>query len=510
MALVAVFIAERARRGRVDMAMLRRTILLGALLTLLSWLFFQPFSHNYALPATGFQGMPDPSELPRTPFNQYLSHFGVFIFLAGSLLTFLAYRAVRRRGPKPSFIALVATGVGVFVLATAVVGFAGPVSELIPGISITDLSAGNFLTEIFTNTIPVAAFSFFALAVVALLAWEESRSHRPDSFLRLLVMGMIAMALLLSAGVEIAVLNPDIGRQNTVFKFYLQIWILLALASSFAVWYLAAALAPRWVAPRWDSLRQRLRAVRREPPDGAPAPRWDSLRKQLQALERRRSASVVRAAFAAGVVLMLLAALVYPIQATRWRVRMDDRFPDPNAQGAAQVAAGGFTNNGMDFMQKAVYQDDKGTIDLKYDYDAIMWMRNEVVGSPTIIEGQMPLYRWGSRFSIYTGLPTVLGWDWHQTQQRGQFANLVQERLQDINSFYSTPNASTAEAILQKYGVSYVIVGQVERYYYPAEGIAKFESMAGSSLEPVYANAQTVIYHVAGTPGSPRLALAGP
>jgi uncharacterized membrane protein len=462
--------------------MLRRTVLLGALLTLLSWLFFQPFSHNYALPATGFQGMPDPSELPRTPFNQYLSHFGVFIFLAGSLLTFLAYRAVRRRGAKPSFIALVATVVGVFVLATAVVGLAGPVSALIPGISITDLSAGNFLNEIFTNTIPVASFSFFALAVVALLAWEESRSHRPDSFLRLLVMGMIAMALLLSAGVEIAVLNPDIGRQNTVFKFYLQIWILLALASSFALWYLAAALAPR----------------------------WDSLRERLQAGLRRPSGDWLRAAFAAGVVLMLLAALVYPIQATRWRVRMDDRFPDPSAQGAAQVAAGGFTNNGMDFMQKAVYQDDKGTIDLKYDYDAIMWMRNEVVGSPTIIEGQMPLYRWGSRFSIYTGLPTVLGWDWHQTQQRGQFANLVQERLQDINSFYSTPNASTAEAILQKYGVSYVIVGQVERYYYPSGGIAKFESMAGSSLEPVYANAQTVIYHVAGTPGSPRLALAGP
>jgi len=481
MALAAVFIAERARRGRVDIAMLRRTVLLGVLLALLSWAFFEPFSRNYALPATGFQGMPNPSELPRTPFHQYLSHFGLFIFLVGSLLTFLAYRAVRRRGAKPSFIALMATGVSIFVLATLVVGLAGPVSGLVPGITITDLSAGTFLSEVFTNTIPVASFSFFGLAVVALLAWEEFRSQRPDTPLRLLVLGMIAMALFLSAGVEIAVLNPDIGRQNTVFKFYLQIWILLALASSFALWYLAAALAPRW-----DSLRQRLRASLDRP--------W---------------ASGPRLAFAAALLVLLLAVLVYPTQATRWRVRMDDRFPDEGQQGEALVAAGGITNNGMAFMQKAAYPDDKGTIELKYDYDAILWLRKEVAGSPIIIEGIAPLYRWGSRISVYTGLPTVLGWDWHQTQQRGRFAYLVQERLQDVNTFYSTPDPTEAEAVLQKYGVSYVIVGQLERFYYPAEGIAKFESMAGHSLEPVYSNPQTIIYHVAGSQGS-LLARAGP
>jgi YYY domain-containing protein len=481
MALAAVFIAERARRGRVDIAMLRRTVLLGVLLALLSWAFFEPFSRNYALPATGFQGMPNPSELPRTPFHQYLSHFGLFIFLIGSLLTFLAYRAVRRRGAKLSFMVLVATGVSIFVLATLVVGLAGPVSGLVPGITITDLSAGGFLREVFTNTIPVASFSFFGLAVVALLAWEEFRSQRPDTPLRLLVLGMIAMALFLSAGVEIAVLNPDIGRQNTVFKFYLQIWILLALASSFALWYLAAALAPRW-----DSLRQRLAASLDRP--------W---------------ASVPRLAFAVASLVLLLAVLVYPIQATRWRVRLDDRFPDEGQQGVALVAAGGITNNGMAFMQKAAYPDDKGTIELKYDYDAILWLRKEVAGSPIIIEGIAPLYRWGSRISVYTGLPTVLGWDWHQTQQRGRFAYLVQERLQDVNTFYSTPDPTAAEAVLQKYGVSYVIVGQLERFYYPAEGITKFESMAGHSLEPVYSNPQTIIYHVAGSQGS-LLARAGP
>jgi len=480
-ALAAVFIAERARTGRIDIPMLGRTVLLGALLAFLSWAFFLPFSRNYLLPATGFQGMPDPSELPRSPFHQYLSHFGLFIFLVGSLLTFLAYRAVRRWGVERSVVALLATGVGFFAAATLVVGLAGPASRLVPGISITGLSAGTFLEEIFTNTIPVAVFSLFGLAVVALLAWEEVRSQRPDAHLRLLVLGMVAMALLLSAGVEVAVLDPDIGRQNTVFKFYLQIWTLLALASAFAVWYLAAALAPR----------------------------WDSFRQWIGTTLDRPAASLPRLAFAVVLLVLLLAALVYPIEATRWRVRIDDRFPDATSQGEALVAAGGTTSNGMAFMEKAVYPEENGSIELKYDYDAILWLRNNVRGSPIIIEAVTPEYRWGSRFAIYTGLPAVLGWRWHQTQQRGRFEYLVQERLQDVNTFYSTPDPAVAEAILQKYSVSYVIVGQVERLYYPAEGIAKFESMAGHSLEPVYSNPQTVIYHVTGAPG-PRLARASP
>jgi len=467
-ALAVVLIAGWARAQRIDIAMLGRAVALGALLAALSWAFFLPFSRSYALPATGFQAMPDASEMPRTPFHQYLSHFGLFVFLVGSLLTFWGHRAVRRRGGGRATVALVATGVGVFAAATLVVGLAGRASGVVPGISITGLSAMTFLKELSTNTIPVAAFSLFGLAVVALLAWEVFRSRQPDAPLRMLVLGMVAMALVLSAAVEVAVLNPDIGRQNTVFKFYLQIWILLALASAFAVWYLAAALASRW-----DSLRQ-----------------W--VRDKLD----RPSVSAPRLAFATGLVVLLVAALVYPIEATRWRVRLDDRFAAASQEPGRLVAAGGFTNNGLAFMADAVYQDEHGPIELKYDYDAIMWLRNNVQGSPVTIEAVAGEYRWGSRFAIYTGLPTVLGWRWHQTQQRGSFAYMVETRLQDVDRFYMTTDPDEAETILREYGVSLVILGQVERYYYPGPGLDKFDAMEGSSLELVYENPQTRIYRV--------------
>jgi hypothetical protein len=43
-------------------------------------------------------------------------------------------------------------------------------------------------------------------------------------------------------------------------------------------------------------------------------------------------------------------------------------------------------------------------------------------------------------------------------------------------------------------------VGQVERLYYPEEGIAKFAEMNGRELELVYENPKTQIYRVLSLP----------
>jgi uncharacterized membrane protein len=72
----------------------------------------------------------------------------------------------------------------------------------------------------------------------------------------------------------------------------------------------------------------------------------------------------------------------------------------------------------MVYMDFAHY-DWKGDMDLSQDYRAIRWMEQNVQGSPVIVEANLrDLYRWGSRFTIYPGLPGVVGWEWHQQQQR--------------------------------------------------------------------------------------------
>ena len=98
--------------------------------------------------------------------------------------------------------------------------------------------------------------------------------------------------------------------------------------------------------------------------------------------------------------------------------------------------------------------------------------------------------------SIYTGMPTVIGWDWHQTQQRLGERSAVAQRVNRLNTLFETTDHALAEQILREYGVAYVYVGELERLYYPEEGLAKFAAMADRGLIRVYNNPQVDIYRV--------------
>ena len=125
-------------------------------------------------------------------------------------------------------------------------------------------------------------------------------------------------------------------------------------------------------------------------------------------------------------------------------------------------------------------------------------MQENVEGSPVIVEAQIPEYRWGSRYSIYTGLPAVLGWNWHQRQQRPMLpGTLVERRRADVNTCYDTTDLSQAMDILTRYGVRYVYVGDYERLYYSAAGLAKFDQLANEGvLRARYDTYGVTIYEV--------------
>ena len=146
-------------------------------------------------------------------------------------------------------------------------------------------------------------------------------------------------------------------------------------------------------------------------------------------------------------------------------------------------------------MDKAVYIDPNGAIELSYDKKAIEWIHKNIPGSPILMEGMTPMYRWGGRVSIYTGLPSVVGWKWHQEQQRWKYRHEVKNRISDVNYIYRSLNTTQILYLLRKYGVEYVYVGGLERLYYPEEGIEKFNEMT-DDMDAIYKNEDVVIYKV--------------
>ncbi len=186
--------------------------------------------------------------------------------------------------------------------------------------------------------------------------------------------------------------------------------------------------------------------------------------------------------------VLLFCGFMYPIFASRAKV--NDRFVADSPPGL----------NGMDYMQNAVYQDKDRDMPLEYDREAINWMRQNVPGSPVILEANGPLYHWTSRVSIYTGDPTVIGWDWHQTQQRSLIDGaIIDNRIAQVATMYNSTNIPDTLALLKRYQVSYIYVGDMEKAFYEAAGLAKFDTMvANGTLQVVYQNDHVKIYEVMG------------
>ena len=80
----------------------------------------------------------------------------------------------------------------------------------------------------------VAALTASALLLfTGLMAYL--RRHPGQRYI-IITVALVVMSLLMVAGVDVVTVKNDIGRQNTIFKFYIQAWWLLAIATTYAIW----------------------------------------------------------------------------------------------------------------------------------------------------------------------------------------------------------------------------------------------------------------------------------
>ncbi|MDW8327214.1 MAG: DUF2298 domain-containing protein, partial [Anaerolineales bacterium] len=420
------------------------------LLVGLSILFYQPFDRWVAVPLTELEFWRG----SKTMVEAYLYHLGLFLFLA---LTFLVIEARRWLAETPATV-LYKAREWATPLLLAVVAFA--------------------------VTLALFWYLEIRIAVIALplMVWAGLLLRPSQSVEKRAALFLLGTALAVTLFVDVAVLGGD--RMNTFFKLYIQVWLLLSVA------------AGAWLAWAW-----------------AEQPRWSS---------GWRTGWMIMA------MLLIGAAALYTVTAASAKMR--DRFPAFSVDNGGCRAIPGMalpytrglppeeqprSLNGLDYMTFSAYCDHNRFLPLVYDYQAIRWLQDNVDGSPVLVEAQtFELYKMSSRYAWNTGLPNVVGWDWHQRQQRGAApTQFISRRGAQVSVFYclglppeqlgeypvcsatlafdpasasllGDPSLADEWALdfIQRYDVSYIVVGPQERAYYPPEGLAKFDRLANAGL----------------------------
>ena len=342
-------------------------------------------------------------------------------------------------------------------------GIRGLTHELVRGRTRTSNKARFILIVILSAAAAIVAAGILAaagvgdiplnaplMAVLALAAGSIAMSARLPFPLRL-AFGGVTLALVMIAAVDVFAVNDHLVRMNTIFRVYLQAWILLGLSGGYLAWWLI----------RRDG------GVIRMPGIGA----------------------VYRFTAYGTLALLVVGVSIYPLLGTR--ARLADRF-DTSVP---------LTLDGTAFMSDSSYIDvDDTEIVLRYELEALHWLRENAEGIPVVAEAApssgTPYYRIQSRAAMYAGLPVIIGWPWHQTQQRGIGVSELEinRREADVGRLYESGDADTITGVLRQYGVGYVIIGQTENAYYPAHAIQALEEHP--LLRLVHENPGVRIYQV--------------
>jgi len=163
--------------------------------------------------------------------------------------------------------------------------------------------------------------------------------------------------------------------------------------------------------------------------------------------ERRRG--IGQYLFLSGFSVLFIVGMVYPF-------------------AAGFTKAGGFavepTLDGMAYVRK----------NRPDEYAAIQWLNENIKGNPVILEATGGSFTEYGRISSRTGLPTLLGWDGHEFQWRGN-SHEQDKRKPDIEAIYESLDIHRVSGLLEKYNITYVYIGHLERGKYGQRALTKFD-----------------------------------
>ncbi len=377
--------------------------------------------------------------------------WGPLVYVAIAILgTLLGLFVLRRAGVRilaPDETNTTGTGTGL----TFYIGVAALLGLLIyDGVvnGARDAEGNIIVVDRLMITLPMAAVVVFAMFAAWSLAHRDGITWQPrwEGVVPALAVGAIAVALIMGAELFHVVdfFGGDLRRMNTMFKLHYQAWTLLAVVGGFALWH---------VTTRLDLTRLRGRAG--------------------------------MACWAAALMLGLGALAYYPLAAMTDRASPDSPMRLDGQAGLAQSSP--------------------------EEWAAIQWVRENLPRDAVLLEAaEIPCADasggcsdWTpvGRVAGSTGRATLLGWEQHELQWRASGAS-VSGRRGDVRAIYEAQDSAEAGALLARYGVDYVYVGQRERRAYGEGGSAKFAQLGNAVYTTGDGSRAVTIYRVGAGAGA--------
>ena len=399
-------ISESSARLR---AALTRVGILGVALIAGTVVLYLPYLLTAQSQAAGLiPNLFHPTRLP-----QFLLMFGHFLLAVTSLLL------VAWREQPPSAVVLATIAIYVFGLPVVYLFISGllTVNGSAAAPPLPEGAAG--YTEIIIRRRLAQPLTFLLLgcllSLILAMLWQRlvgpGKSPRTTAF----VLCLTAIGILMAYAPEFTYLRDHFGnRMNTIFKFYYQSWLLLAIASAFSIAWFASG---------------------------------------------RVSISFSGFLLPAFSLLLILLCLIYPVAGVYAKITgFGTRLP--TLSGLAYIGA-----------------DEQAAID---------WIRRNTPENAVILEAKGASYNFSSsRISAATGRATLLGWDGHQSQWRGQaYSEQAAGRAESIEEIYQRPMHSTLPALLDRWQIDYLILGPEERAQYSLTPTVELQ--LGTFLELVF------------------------
>ena len=127
--------------------------------------------------------------------------------------------------------------------------------------------------------------------------------------------------------------------------------------------------------------------------------------------------------------------------------------------------------------------------------DAIRWLNHQVRGVQVLLEAHGSSYQEFGRISMNTGLPAILGWDYHVSQRAEPWED-INRRKEDVKALYLSQDRQEVESLIDRYHLAIVYAGRLEERTYGRKALAKFAEW-DDLFQPIFSNERVGIFAVA-------------